>query len=193
MKSLYLAVALFVGIPVYWLSTGPKTEGTVYRVPIAQVRQDLTKTALPTFVFGSQPLDVQVHGNIDSQIFWVARRNGEELFRYIAQLTAEGDGATRVKVKLEGAKGRTVNFAQKLSEHPQIRDMYLVAMEEQVAATLERRPFEMARIYPAMSAAVVANMGAMRSSVDQAAAASEQAARKNIEKAYRDEANGMRR
>jgi hypothetical protein len=193
MKPLHLAVLLVAGISIYLVAIRPNAEGAVYRVPIAQARQDLTKAELPLFVFGSQPLDVQVRGSIDSQIAWIVRRNGEELFRYIAQLTAEGDGATRVKVKLEGAKGRTVNFAQKLADHPQIRDMYLIAMEEQVAATLERRPFEMTRIYPAMTAATVANMGALRSSVDQAAAASEQAARKNIEKAYRDEAAGLRR
>ncbi|WP_157087981.1 hypothetical protein [Bradyrhizobium jicamae] len=189
MKPLYLAVLLVGGISVYLVGIRPNAEGTVYRVPIAQARQDLTKADLPPFVFGSQPLDVQVRGSIDSQIAWIVRRNGEELFRYIAQLKAEGDAATRVKVKLEGAG----KYAQKLSDKPEIRDMYLIAMEEQVAATLERRPFEMTRIYPAMSAATVANMGALRSSVDQAAAASEQAARKNIEKAYRDEAAGLRR
>ena len=191
MKPLYLAVLFFVGIPIYLLGIGPKAEGTVYRVPIAQARQELTKADLPPLVFGSQPLDVQVRGSIDSQIAWIVRRDGEELFRYIAELTAEGDGATRVKVKLEGAQGRTENYAQRLAKHPQIRDMYLIAMEERVAATLERRPFEMTRIYPAMSAAAVANMGNLQSSVDQAAAASAQLARKNIEKAYREE--GLRR
>jgi len=193
MKPLYLAGFLVAGISIYLPAIRPNTEGAVYRVSIAQARQALTRAELPPLVFGSEPPDVQVRDTGNSQIVWIARREGEELFRYTAQLKAEGDGATRVKVKLEGAQGRTVNFAQKLAEHPEIRNMYLIAMEEQVAATLERRPFEITRVYPAMTAATVANMGALRSSLDQAAAASEQAARKNIEKAYRDEAAGLRR
>jgi len=44
-----------------------------------------------------------------------------------------------------------------------------------------------------MSTAVVSNMGAIHASVDEAAAASNQLARNNIEKAYRDEATGVRR
>jgi hypothetical protein len=155
-------------------------------VPIAQARQDLKKAELPP-VFGSQPLDAQVRDVGNSQVVWIVRRNGEELFSYFAELKAEGDGATRVKVRLEGAQGRTENYAKKLAEKPKIRDMYIIAMEERVAATLERRPFEMARIYPAMSAAAVSNMGNLQSSVDQAAEASNREARQNIEKAYRNE------
>ena len=138
-------------------------------------------------MFGSEPLDVQVRDNGKSQIVWIAHRDNEELFRYIAELTVEGDSATRVKLKLEGAQGRTVNFAKRLAAKPEIRDMYIVAMEERVAATLERRPFDMARIYPAMSAAAVSNMGNLQASVDQAAEASNREARQNIEKAYRNE------
>lgn len=192
MKPVYLAVLIVGGISVYLFGFGPNSNGVVYRVPIAQARQDLKKAELPP-VFGSQPLDVQVRDVGNSQVVWTARRNGEELFRYIAELKAEGDGATRVKVKLEGAQGRGENYAKKLSEKPKIRDMYIIAMEERVAATLERRPFDMARIYPAMSAAAVSNIGNLQSSVDQVHAAEQQRSRSNIEKAYRDEAAGVRR
>jgi hypothetical protein len=135
MKPLYLAGFLVAGISIYLPAIRPNTEGAVYRVSIAQARQALTTAELPPLVFGSEPPDVQVRDTGNSQIVWIARREGEELFRYTAQLKAEGDGATRVKVKLEGAQGRTVNFAQKLAEHPEIRNMYLIAMEEQVART----------------------------------------------------------
>ena len=185
-KPVYLSVLIVAGISVYLFGIRPNAEGAVYRVPIAQARQDLKKADIPP-VFGSQPLDVQVREVGNSQVVWIVRRNGEELFSYFAELKAEGDGATRVKVKLEGAQGRTENYAKKLSEKPKIRDMYIVAMEERVAATLERRPFDMARIYPAMSAAVASNIGNLQSSVDEVAAAEAQRARRNIEKAYREE------
>lgn len=192
MKAGYLGVSLVAGIIIYLLATSPNSAGAVYRVPIAQARQDLAKTELPP-VFGSAALDVQVRPNGDSQVVWIVRRAGEELFRYTAELKAEGDGATRVKLKLEGAQGRTENFAKNLAEKPQIRDMYIVAMEERVAATLERRPFDMARIYPALSAAMVSNMGNIQASVDEVHAAEQKRNRNAIEKAYRDEAAGLRR
>jgi hypothetical protein len=183
MKPVYVAVLIIVGVAVYLFGIGPNADGTVYRVPMAQARQDLKKAELPP-VFGSQALDLQVRDVGTSQVVWIVRRSGgEELFRYFADLKAEGDGATRVKVKLEGSG----NYAQKLAEKPQIKNMYLVAMEERVAATLERRPLEMARIFPAMSAAAVSNMGNLRASADQAAEASNREARQNMEKAYRNE------
>src|SRR5436190_166621 len=188
----FLIVLLVAGVAGYIWETRPNPDGVLYRVPIAEARRDLAKAELPPLVFGSQVLDTQVR-NYDAQVVWIVSRQGEELFRYTAALKPEGDTATRVKVKIEGAQGRTENYAQKLASKPQIRDMYVVAMEERVASTLERRSFEMARIYPAMSAAVVSNMGAIHASVDEAAAESNQLARINIEKAYRDEATGVRR
>jgi hypothetical protein len=192
MKPGYLGVFLVAGIIIYLLATTPNGAGALYRVPIAQARQDLAKAELPP-VFGSAALDAQVRPNGDSQVIWIVRRAGEEIFRYIAELKAEGDGATRVKLKLEGAQGRTENFAKNLAEKPQIRDMYIVAMEERIASTLERRSYDMARIYPALSAAMVSNMGNIQASVDEVHAAEQKRNRNAIEKAYRDEAAGVRR
>lgn len=191
MKPGYLGVFLVAGIIIYLLATTPNAAGVAYRVPIAQARQSLAKAELPP-VFGSQELDTQVR-NGDSQVVWIVSTKGEELFRYTAELKAEGDGATRVKVKLDGAQGRTVNYAKNLAEKPEIRDVYIVAMEERVASTLERRAFDMARVYPALSAAVVSNMGNIQASLDEVHAAEQKRNRNAIEKAYRDEAAGMRR
>ncbi|MDB5429967.1 MAG: hypothetical protein JWP35_1083 [Caulobacter sp.] len=163
-------------------------QGVVYKAPIAEARQTLLATGLPPLVFGSQPPDVEAQADGSSQITWIARRNGEELFRYVAHLSGEGDGATRVKLEMKAG----ANYAQKLAEHPKIADMYLVAMDEQVASALEHRAFNMARIYPSLTAATMENMGGLRASVDQAAAASEKSDRDNIAKAYADEAAGRR-
>jgi histidyl-tRNA synthetase len=186
MKAGYLGVSLVAGIIIYLLATTPNGAGALYRVPIAQARQSLAKAEMPP-VFGSQELNVQVR-NSDSQVVWVVSRKAEgEIFRYIAELKAEGE-ATRVKVKLE-----TVNYAKQMADHAQIRDMYIVAMEERVAATLERRPFDMARIHPALSAAMVSNLSNVQASIDEVHAAEQKRSRNTIEKAYRDEATGVRR
>lgn len=164
--------------------------GVVYPQPIGEARKTLLATGLPPFVFGSEePAWEVIDGG--SEVSWIVRRNGAELFRYVARLEEAGAGATRVKVELKGAEsGPAGNVAKNLSEHPRIRDMYLVAINERIASALEHRKFQMSRIYPAMSAATLENMGSLRASVDQAAAASEKQEQDNIAKAYADEAAG---
>jgi hypothetical protein len=164
--------------------------GSVYQVPIAEARHILVGTGLPPLVFGTEEPPWDVHDG-GSQVIWIVRRDDTELFRYVAHLKEENPGATRVEIELVGAQsGPGGNIAQRLAEHPAIRDMFLVAINEQIASALEHRPFETARIYPATAIAFMENMGSLRASADQAAAASERHNRENIQKAYRDEAAG---
>lgn len=166
--------------------------GRVYQTPVAAVRQTLLATGLPPFVFGSEDPAWEVRDG-GSEVDWIVSQDGAEIFRYVAHLEEDGPTATRVKVELKGAEiGPAGNVAKKLSEHAQIRDMYLVAINERIASALEHRDFEMSRVYPSMMAATMANMGSLRASADEAAAASERAARENIAKAYREEAEGRR-
>ena len=75
------------------------------------------------------------------------RQENAEIFRYIAHLREEDQRASRVDVELVGVQsGPAGNVEQRLSEHPEIRDMYLVAINEQIASALERRPFEILRV-----------------------------------------------
>lgn len=167
--------------------------GTVYQVPPAQARQVLMATDLPPFVFGTETPPHEVRADGPSEIVWIVRRGDVEVFRYVAHLAEARDGATRVKVELKGAEGGPAgDVAQKLKDKPAIRTLYLTAMRERVASALEGRPFQMSRLYPAMTVATAENMGAIRASVDQAATDSERMERKNIEKAYREEAAGLR-
>jgi hypothetical protein len=168
--------------------------GTVYRVKIDDARRILTSVCLPPLVFGSQPPDCEARAVGASEIAWVARQRGAEIFRYVATLKDEGDGSTRVALALKGAEsGPAGNVAQKLAENRTIRNLYLVAMQERISSALERRQFDMSRIYAATAAASVANMSSINASADEAHAASQRLARDAIEKAYRDEAAGVRR
>jgi hypothetical protein len=167
--------------------------GTVYPVKIDDARRALTSVCLPPLVFGSQPPDCDARAVGASEIAWVARQKGVEIFRYVATLKDEGNGRTRVAVTLKGAEsGPAGNVAQKLKDNRSIRHLYVVAMEERISSALERRQFDMSRIYPAMAAASAANMSSIRASVDEAHAASQQLEREAIKKAYRDEAGGRR-
>ena len=170
------------------LLTACTQNGAVYQAPIAQVRQTLMATGLPPQVFGSEEPLWEVQDGA-SEITWIVRRGDAELFRYIAHLTEVSPTATRVQVELKGADGGP---AQGLAQHPEVKDMYLVAINERIASALEHRDFDMTRIYPSMTAAMIVNMGAISRSADEAAAASEKEARDNIAKAYQEEAEGKR-
>jgi hypothetical protein len=163
--------------------------GARYRVPIAEARQLLLAAELPPQVFGSEPPPVEVRAEGASDVVWIARRNDAELFRFVAHLSDAGGAATRVSLEL---KGGSDDIVKRLAAKPEIKTLYLVAMNERVASTLERREFAMSAIYPATAAATVVNMSALSASADQAAAASEKADRANIDKAYADEAAGRR-
>jgi len=193
MKPFSFGVFLVACVVVYLYFTLSPGDGMVYRVPIAQARQELAKAELPPLVFGSAALDVGVRSNGDSEVVWIVRRKGEELFRYTAQLSAEDKDSTRVKLKLEGAQGGTQNYAKNLDDNPKTRDLYLAAMQERVSSTLQHRQFEMSRLHAAMASAAAANLGNIRASADQAAAAAAELERSSVQRTYRNEPAGVRR
>jgi hypothetical protein len=185
---IFIAVAAAV-----FMTACTQQAGTVYRVKIDDARRTLTSVCLPPLVFGSQPPDCEARAVGASEIAWVARQRGVEIFRYVATLSDAGDGKTRVAVTLKGAEsGPAGNVARKLKDNRTIRHLYVVAMEERISSALEERQFDMSRIYPAMAAASAANMSSIRASVDEAHAASQQLEREAIRRAYRDEAAGRR-
>ncbi len=164
-----------------------------YAVDIREARRLLMASEMPHFVFGSQGPTFEVRAE-GAQVQWIAKRGGVEFFRYIATLTELGADKTRVELELKGSKsGGSASVASKLAEKPSIQNLYVVAMREQIAATLERRPFDMTQIASALAIASAGNMSSMRSSLDEAATASEQRAKESIQRAYREEAQGNRR
>ncbi len=179
---------LIAAAAIVLLAACSQFQGGVYRSPIAEVRKTLVATGLPPQVFGSEEPAWQVVDG-GSEVTWIISRGDAELFRYIAHLSQDGPAATRVKVELKGAEGGP---AQGLAKHPEVKEMYLVAINERIASALEHRDFDVTVIYPSMMVAAIANMGSIRASADEAAAASEKEARDNIAKAYREEAEGRR-
>jgi hypothetical protein len=166
------------------------SRGATYHVPIAEVRRILLATGLPPYVFGTNDPAWKVRGD-DEGVTWTIHRDGAEIFHYTAHLTQVDAQNTRVDVELVGSKHAPTGDAEKgMAEHPEIRDMYIVAIRERIDSALEHRAFEIARVYPALGVATLKNMGRLQASVDAAAEASNREARENIEKAYRDEAAG---
>jgi len=158
----FIAIA-FVAV----LTTACTKDGKVYQVPLADARRAVGAAVLPPSLFGVQTPDWYVSGVAGtSDVFWIGRKNGREVFRYLASLTQESQGSTRVNVELKNASGPE-------AENSALKKFYLVAITERIASTLENRPFDMQRIQSAKAAAAIGNMGAIRASMEEAAAASE--------------------
>ena len=137
-------------------------------------------------VFGSDGPDVGVDSTDPSAVSWVLRKNGTEVMRFVARLESEGQASTRVKLELAGVG----NVEQKLKEHKEIRDLYLVAMDEQISSKLENRKFDASKIMAATMRAAAANVGTIANQMDAAGEAARRRDEANIRKAYADEAAG---
>jgi len=185
---------MFIGLISTLLVAGcNQQQGTVYRQPIEDARRILIATELSPAAFGALSYPVKARSDGASDIVWIVNRGSAEAFRFVASLRDAGKGATRVRVGIKGVtSGPLGNVEQRLAEHATIKKYLLTAMEEQVAAALERRSFNMARVYPAMGVATVANFGAIMAQFDRASEQHKRQSRANIEKAYRDEAAGKR-
>lgn len=161
-------------------------------MPLDEAHRLLARTGLPPQVFGSETPALEIRSDSPSQVRWILRRHGAELMRYVATLSAEGEGRTRVTLELNApSSGRFGNVQKRLSENDTIRRLYTKAMEERIASTLERRPFEIASLYPAMAAATAANIGAISARMDQPAEGNRREAGETREKGHRDEAAGL--
>ena len=80
---------------------------------------------------------------------------------------------------------------QRLKDHREITNLYLTAMNEQVASRLEGRPFDMSKTYGALAAATAANIGNISRQMDAAADADHKREEANIRKAYAEEGRGQ--
>ena len=167
---IFLAVLAAILVAVFSEDRG----GPAYPVALDRAQQILSKTDLPP-VFGSNPVGVRIQANKPAEVTWIVSTDGSELMRYTATLSAAGEGKTRVALELKGSKGGSVGDVEKrFAENPSVKNLYLVAMKEKIASAIEGRDLDMSRIYPALGAVVLANMGNMVKSADEAAKASEE-------------------
>lgn len=160
--------------------------GTVYQQPVDEARRLLAATKLDPSAFGAIVASyAEAETDGASNVVWAVKDRGVEALRFVATLSEAGDTATRVQVEIRGTSPK---MTQQLDENATIRKYYLAAIEEQVASALERRPYQMAKVYPEMGVAAVANFGKIMANFDRASEQNKRQTRANIEKAYRDEA-----
>lgn len=152
------------------LAACSKERGVVYPVTLDRARQVLLKAELPP-VFGSAAVSGDARAYKQSEVTWIVRNNGDELMRFVATLSEAGQGKTRVLLDLKGSKPET---EKRFAENVSIKNLYLVAMGERIASSIEGRPLDMTKITPALAIAALANMRNLHSSLDEAVRASEE-------------------
>lgn len=163
----------FIAIAFVTLLTACTNGGTVYQVPVEEARRILVATKFPPYLFGNMTPDWYINGAVNSEVVLIARKDGKEVVRYVASLKQESQGSTRVSGELKETSAPAGKTEKKPTDNPALKNLYLVAINERIASALERRPFDMGRVRPALTAAAIGNMGAIRASADEAAAASE--------------------
>jgi hypothetical protein len=174
---------LAVGLCALVAACTPET-GKVFDVSSDKAKRMLRSSDLPPVVFGRHARDFRVITR-DNQVIWILEARGDELMRFVADLTPVTANSTRIRVSLVGAtRGPHSAVAQRIEKHPEVAKLYIVAMREQIEATLEDRPFILAKVYPAMRTAMTKNSAALHESAMRTIEADRKRAEDNIARAY---------
>ena len=166
----------------------------VYPLPLREAHRILETTNLPPLVLGMPGPDFEIKAADPARIVWAVKRGKTEALNFVAELTAVSETATRVEIKIAatGTGPAAAGMERRINEHLTIKQLYLIAMDEQVAAALEHRTFDMAKVAAPAAIATIANMPEMMRNMNRAIEADQKRIKSNIAKAYADEAAGMR-
>ena len=158
---------LFALLPAMLVAACTQDYGPVYSIKMDRAQQILSKTELPP-VFGSNAPGVVIQAFKPGEVTWLVTQNGMEIMRYVATLKDAGEGKTRIGLVLKGAKaGPAGDVEKRFADNLTAKNLYLVAMEEKIASSIQARPMDMSKIYPALGFAIAANMGNIRKQIDQ--------------------------
>ncbi len=161
----------------------------VYKVPVAQAHNLLQSAGLPDRVFGDEPKGLDVDSRDPRKVVWIVKDDGHEAMRFAALLSPVDAGSTAVRIEVSGpTSGPFGDVQRRLSEYRTIRHLYVMAMKERIAATLEGREFSVVPWIPAATIATLSAVLGLAVSNDRKTAAMQDAARservrRNIERA----------
>ena len=189
LKRLVWPTAVICGLIVFDLW---REGAAVYKVPVDRTHELLESAGLPDYVFGlGTPKQFDMDARDPRKIVWIVKDGGREAMRFAALLSPVDADSTKVGVEISGpTSGAFGDMQRRLSENRAIRHLYVMAMKERIAATLEGREFSMLGLIPATVFATLTTVVKMALSHDPKAAETEEAARmdrerQSIERAYR--------
>jgi hypothetical protein len=159
--------------PIEMASTDPNSD--LYGLPFAAVREKLKAMPAPEGLMYARAPDYVVDAGDPTRIAWIYRRDNVELFRCVASLAPEGDGNTRVWTELRGSTQPGLDVEGELRKSPARRNLYVLAVREQIASTLARRAYEKGKLKAAIRAASDEKVQAINAMFDDAIARDRQA------------------
>ncbi len=146
-----------MGTAVYVVA--PYENGQVYSLPEAEVYQRLIDMEMPpelkNTIHDSPGADLDVEARPGEGIHYTLRQNGTMALRMIARITPESATSTRVKVDFEigdivtlerDRPGSAAREIKALESDPIIQGVVRIALQEQVSATLEGRPYSKEKV-----------------------------------------------
>jgi len=159
LRRLGLTVAVIGGLIAFdfW-----REGAAVYKVPMAKAHDLLESTGLPDHVLGSEQKTFDMVSHDPRKIVWIVKDEGKEAMRFAALLSPVDAGSTEIRIEVTGpTSGPFGDVQRRLSQYPTIRHLYVIAMKERVAATLEGREFSFIPVIPATTLAVLSRVFAM--------------------------------
>jgi hypothetical protein len=125
-------------------------ESGVYEIGTHDAYERLLRSELPDLVMARQ-CGILIHpraeGMADRSVTWRVYSSGREMVNFTATLTPLGDGRTRAEVSIgRNAHGREAYDGSLFYTRPAFNQPLRPAVEEQVAALLEGRSFDVSRV-----------------------------------------------
>ena len=166
---------------------GAGEAGETYPQRAGDVRQVLRGLEMPA-VIGAYATDVRVVQEGDGSVVWFVGNDGNYAMRFVARTEAVDAEHTRVTVEMKPPTDSPDDPAKKrLEENASAANVYVMAMVEQIDATLENRPFDHSKIAAATAIGVAANIGQLSAQLDEQVAREREREAKNMADAYANE------
>ncbi len=123
--------------------------GRTFDIRASEAKQILTQTEVPYDGLGSSELRSYVVEKSPTELEWKVTLDGAKYLQFPAVLSSIDPKSTHVSVSVQRAtSGRYPKMGQALNDNITIKNLSLAAMEEEIAAALEKRDFNMMKITP---------------------------------------------
>lgn len=124
----------------------------VYDVSVSEAYRRLLADKLVDMVYAKQ-CGILVHvtpvGMLDRQVTWKVHSSGREVVQFTASLSAVGEKQTKVEIRVPPAPGGGEMYdGSQFYKRPAFNQPLRPAVQEQVAAILEGRKFDVQRVGP---------------------------------------------
>ena len=177
-NSIYRGILAAIGAALLLSGCGAASLGQTFDITAAEAKQILKRTEVPYDVLGNNDLRSHVIEKSPTSLVWKVTLEGAEYLQFTADLSSADPASTQVVVSVKGpASGRYAKMEKALNDNVTVKNLYLAAMEEEIAAALEKRDFDIMKITPQLLAATGANLGAISDRFDPPTQPSEKKAR----------------